>query len=203
MNWDSYYHEICVAVAKKSNCLSRSIGAILVKDKSIVATGYNGPPRDIPHCDSPERREYIISQLPPIVDDAYKQKIVYGLRSELNKCPRQILGYASGEGLSLCIAAHAERNCLINAARLGVSTLGTTLYLNTLLPCKDCLIELINAGIVEIVCEENRNYNDIDFLLLHSDIRVREFVLDWPLSLPESHSDGDALPNTSPTTPFC
>jgi len=48
--WDTYFHSICIAVASKSPCLSRKIGAILVRDKSIVATGYNGPPRGVPHC---------------------------------------------------------------------------------------------------------------------------------------------------------
>jgi len=48
--WDLYFHSICIAVASKSPCLSRKIGAILVRDHSIVSTGYNGPPRGVPHC---------------------------------------------------------------------------------------------------------------------------------------------------------
>jgi len=50
LKWDTYFHSICVAVASKSPCLSRKIGAILVKDHSIVSTGFNGPSRGIPHC---------------------------------------------------------------------------------------------------------------------------------------------------------
>ena len=50
--WDTYYNRICRAVASKSPCLSRQIGAILVKENVVVATGYNGPPRGYPHCES-------------------------------------------------------------------------------------------------------------------------------------------------------
>lgn len=49
-NWDLYFHKICEAVASKSPCLSRNIGAILVRDKSVISTGFNGPARGFPHC---------------------------------------------------------------------------------------------------------------------------------------------------------
>ena len=52
--WDKYFHEICKAVSSKSPCISRQIGAILVRDKSIISTGYNGPARGFPHCVGPE-----------------------------------------------------------------------------------------------------------------------------------------------------
>ena len=48
--WDGYFHTICEAIASKSPCLSRQIGAVLVRDKSIISTGYNGPARGFPHC---------------------------------------------------------------------------------------------------------------------------------------------------------
>ena len=48
--WDNYFHTICESVSTKSPCLSRKIGAILVRDKSIISTGFNGPARGIPHC---------------------------------------------------------------------------------------------------------------------------------------------------------
>lgn len=50
MTWDEYYLSICETVAKKSTCLSRQFGAILVRDKSIISTGYNGPARGVTHC---------------------------------------------------------------------------------------------------------------------------------------------------------
>lgn len=50
MKWDAYFFALCETVASKSPCLSRKIGAILVRDHSILSTGYNGPPRGVPHC---------------------------------------------------------------------------------------------------------------------------------------------------------
>lgn len=48
--WDEYFLEICSLVSKRSTCLRRKVGAIIVKDKRILATGYNGTPRGLPHC---------------------------------------------------------------------------------------------------------------------------------------------------------
>ncbi len=158
--WDKYFLNICKAVSVNSKCLSRKIGAILIKDNLIVSTGYNGPPKGIPHCGL--ERQAKESDF----GDTFKEM----------KCPRQLLGYKSGEGLHWCIAAHAERNCLTNASRLGISTSGTTLYLDTQIPCKDCLIELINAGVSEVVCVENKYYDNISkFIIKNSDLKVRKF----------------------------
>lgn len=125
-SWDTYFMGIAEAVGKNSKCLSRGIGAVLVKDKSIVAVGYNGPPRGVPHCRSRNNN--------------YERR-----------CPRQVQGFKSGQGLELCIAGHAERNAILNAAREGISTKGATLICHCGVPCKDCAIEIINAGIVEVV----------------------------------------------------
>ena len=48
---------------------------------------------------------------------------------------------------------HAERNAIYNAARIGVSTKGTTMYLSCGIPCVDCARGIINAGITRIFCE--------------------------------------------------
>jgi dCMP deaminase len=49
-SWDEYFLEMTKLVAKRSTCLRRSVGAVLVKDKRILATGYNGAPRGLKHC---------------------------------------------------------------------------------------------------------------------------------------------------------
>jgi len=49
-SWDEYFLEMSSLVAKRSTCLRRSVGAILVKDKRILATGYNGAPSGLKHC---------------------------------------------------------------------------------------------------------------------------------------------------------
>jgi len=50
-NLDEYFMEIAKVVSKRSTCLRRKVGAIIVKDKRILATGYNGAPSGLPHCD--------------------------------------------------------------------------------------------------------------------------------------------------------
>lgn len=157
MVWDQYFHDLCVTVAKKSPCLSRQIGAILVRDKSIVATGYNGPPRGCDHCD----RRITVQGIPQM------------------KCPRKFWGYKSGEGLEHCPAVHAEMNAVIAAARIGASTLGSTLYMNCVIPCKQCMGILINAGVKEIVVDSTDNYDDLVDFLKSSDNYpiVRKFEL--------------------------
>jgi dCMP deaminase len=49
-SWDDYFFEITRLVATRSTCLRRKVGALIVKDKRILSTGYNGAPRGLPHC---------------------------------------------------------------------------------------------------------------------------------------------------------
>ncbi len=49
-SWDEYFLEMAQLVAKRSTCLRRSVGAILVREKRILATGYNGAPSGLKHC---------------------------------------------------------------------------------------------------------------------------------------------------------
>jgi dCMP deaminase len=49
-SWDQYFMDIVELVGKRSTCLRRKVGAVLVKDKRILTTGYNGPPMGIRHC---------------------------------------------------------------------------------------------------------------------------------------------------------
>lgn len=48
--WESYFMEITRLVAKRSTCIRRAVGAVIVKDKRILSTGYNGAPSGIRHC---------------------------------------------------------------------------------------------------------------------------------------------------------
>jgi dCMP deaminase len=151
MSCDTYFLKVCNSIAKKSHCLSRNIGAILVRDNSIVSTGYNGPARGIPHCSG----------------------IIKG---GVEVCPRKAKGYPSGTHMEECPAQHAEENTISNAARLGVSVLDCTCYLNTLIPCKNCFSTLINAGIIEIVCVSLKVYDEYtQFIIDNSSIKIRTF----------------------------
>lgn len=123
ITWDEYFMEMAVLTAKRSTCLRRKVGAVIVKDKHIIATGYNGAPRGIKHCD------------------------------ERGGCMRQKMGVPSGERHELCMALHAEQNAIIQAATLGQSIEGATIYV-TNQPCAICAKMIINAGIKRIVVKE-------------------------------------------------
>jgi dCMP deaminase len=163
--WDQKFLEVCETLAKWSTCKSRKIGAILVRNNTIVSTGYNGPPRNVPHCGEPGSIHQVTSE-------------VYGIYKDKTVCPRKALGYNSGEGLHLCPAAHAEDNAITNAARLGVPTVGTTIYMNCGVPCRECLKRIINAGILEIVCVNPDDWYDnlSKFLVKEAHISVRAFL---------------------------
>ncbi|HRX14807.1 MAG: cytidine/deoxycytidylate deaminase family protein [Spirochaetes bacterium] len=49
-DWNTYFMQIAELVATRSTCIRRSVGAVIVKDKRVLTTGYNGAPRGIPHC---------------------------------------------------------------------------------------------------------------------------------------------------------
>jgi len=49
-SWDEYFLEVACLVAKRATCIRRKVGAVLVKDKQILATGYNGAPSGLKHC---------------------------------------------------------------------------------------------------------------------------------------------------------
>lgn len=117
-SWDNFYFDVARLLSTRSTCLRRQYGCVLVKDKTIISTGFNGAPRGCLHCED-------------------------------IGCPRKDL--VSGEKPELCRATHAEQNCIANAARLGVSTINTVLYIYPEdLPCPICTKILINAGVVGI-----------------------------------------------------
>jgi dCMP deaminase len=49
-SWEAYFMEIAILVAKRSTCLRRAVGAVVVKDRRILSTGYNGAPTKVRHC---------------------------------------------------------------------------------------------------------------------------------------------------------
>jgi dCMP deaminase len=97
--WDEYFMGIARLTSERSTCLRRKVGAVIVQDKHIVATGYNGAPRGIAHC------------------------------AERGGCLREELGVPSGERHELCRALHAEQNAIIQAATFGNSIEGGTIYI--------------------------------------------------------------------------
>jgi dCMP deaminase len=157
MIWQDHWMELCEVVAKKSPCLSRKIGAVIVKDNTLVSTGHNGPPRGMKHCDE---RLRLTSSHDPIVTKAIQIEKYINSGGEVDRvCPRRALGYESGEGLYLCPAVHAEVNAITNASRLGVSIVGAEMFLNSYCPCYNCLGAIINAGICRVYHTEHGYYD--------------------------------------------
>ena len=178
MEWDEWYYEICTVVAKKSQCLSRKIGAILVRDKAVVSQGYCGPPRGVRTCDERwlvDQKMLDVADFKNKVNDFTGMDDLYRMRLE-GTCPRYVaeMGFKSGEGLEWCVSGHAERNALINAARAGIATKGTIMYMDCGIPCTPCLVEIINAGIEEIVVTKENYYDESsEYLLKESGLKWR------------------------------
>lgn len=120
--WDERFMDIAIEVAKWSSCVrnGRQVGSVIVKNKRILTTGYNGAAAGITNC------------------------------RERGYCLRDKLGIASGTRAEVCYAIHAEQNAVIQAAKMGVSIDGATVYI-THQPCSVCTRILINAGIKRIV----------------------------------------------------
>ena len=117
---------IAVATRQRAECLGRHVGAVLVREGRIVATGYNGTPRGFPRCNADEQG--------------------------CHRCAHREQ-YPSGSAYDVCICVHAEQNAIVFAARHGSGTAGGTLY-TTLRPCFGCAKEAIQAGVREIVFAE-------------------------------------------------
>lgn len=77
--WDEYFMELAKVVAKRSTCLRQKVGAIIVKDKRILATGYNGAPSGMAHClDIGCEREKLK------IPSGERQELCRGLHAEQN-----------------------------------------------------------------------------------------------------------------------
>jgi len=141
--WDIHFMKEAKLWMERSKCLSRQIGAVLVQGKHVIATGYNGPPSGVPHCDRrDDTGRYMEEGIVLATSDG----------EHVNTCPRQRMGFKSGEGMEHCVAVHAEINPIMQAAREGCSTVGATLYAYCGTPCVNCMKEIIQAGIKRIVC---------------------------------------------------
>lgn len=146
---ENYYLDIAQTVATRSTCLRKSFGAIIVKNDSIVSTGYNGAPRGRKNC------------------------------SDICSCIRDELNIPRGERYELCRSVHSEANAIIAASRdqmLGSTLYMACLDSKTgeLVPgtssCAMCKRMIINAGIDKVVI---RNTPD-DFTV----VNVSEWIED-------------------------
>ena len=146
---ENYYLDIADAVLKRSTCLRRCYGAIIVKNDEILSTGYNGAPRGRKNC------------------------------TDLGRCTREELRVPSGERYELCRSVHAEANAIISAARSDIigGTLylvGRDAKTGALLPeatsCSMCRRFIINAGIERVVIRRTKT----EYAVVHVEDWIRE-----------------------------
>ena len=78
-DWDTYFMSIAHLVSTRSTCLRRQVGAVMVRDKQILTTGYNGVPRGITHC-TPENCLRSVKDIP----SGQQQELCRGLHAEQN-----------------------------------------------------------------------------------------------------------------------
>ena len=141
-SFDEYYLYIAKSVAKRSSCLRRQYGAVIVKNNRVVSTGYNGAPRGRENCD------------------------------DLGYCVREKLNIPRGERYELCRSVHAEQNAIISAPRKDMigATLymvgkdsKTGEYVENSSSCSMCKRVVINSGITKVIVRDNKNkYREID-----------------------------------------
>jgi dCMP deaminase len=112
-----YFMGIAMAVRARADCTGNRVGAVIVKDRRIVSTGYNGTPEGMPNCSE----------------------------GGCHRCANRDQ-YPSGTGYDLCICVHAEQNALLAAARFGIAVEGSTMY-TTMRPCFGCTKEMLQAHV--------------------------------------------------------
>ena len=125
---ENYYLSIAAEVARRSTCLRRQYGAVIVKNDEIVATGYNGAPRGDENC------------------------------CDVGSCWRERNNIPHGEQYEKCVAVHEEQNAIISASRRDMlgSTLYLSGFeagrpIEDATPCLICARLIKNAGIARVV----------------------------------------------------
>jgi dCMP deaminase len=127
-----YFMGIAVAVRRRADCIGNRVGAIVVKDRRIVSTGYNGTPEGMPNCS----------------------------QGGCNRCANRER-YPRGTGYDLCICVHAEQNALLAAARFGIAVEGSTVY-TTMRPCFGCTKEMLQAHVDAVYYLHDWSHPDPD-----------------------------------------
>ncbi len=143
-DWDTYFMDIAHVVARRGNCSRRKVAAVIVKDRRIISTGYNGTPRGVRNCFE-------------------------------GGCARCASDVPSGGDLGECICSHAEENAITQAAYHGIAVRDASIYV-TLNPCLMCSKMIINAGIREVIYEEEYRFSaQTKALLTEAGVALRQY----------------------------
>lgn len=144
MKHDSYYMQVAEAAASNSYAERKKVGACLVTKNQVILSGWNGTAPGMPNS-----------------CETYDESKFDGTFASINLVTRSSV-------------IHSEMNAISKAAREGVSTLDSTLYV-TLSPCVECSKMLIAAGVKEVVYKEQYRDNSGIELLKQCGIRVRQY----------------------------
>ncbi|KAM0754942.1 hypothetical protein T439DRAFT_284668 [Meredithblackwellia eburnea MCA 4105] len=134
--WDVYFMRLAQLASLRSNCMKRRVGAVIVREKRVVSTGYNGTPRGVRNCN----------------EGGCGRCNGYGDGMDPEKKSERGIAQM-GVGLDECLCLHAEENALLEVGRDRVSGGGTTgavLYCNTC-PCLRCAVRIVQCGVSEVV----------------------------------------------------
>jgi len=118
--WDQYFMDIVELVSRRSTCLRRRVGAILVRDKRILATGYNGPPAGITHCSEVGCLRDRMG-----VPSGERHELCRGLHAEQNAIIQAALHGVSTKGATIYCTNHP---CIICSKMIINSGIATFVY---------------------------------------------------------------------------
>ena len=143
-SWDSYFMKIAEDVSTRSTCLRRNVGAVIVKDKRILTTGYNGAPSGIEHC-----TESTCLRIKLNIPSGERHELCRGLHAEQNAIIQAAFHGVSVKGARIYIT---HQPCSICTKMLINSGIDTFIYRH---PYPDQLADEMadNAGIKRIAME--------------------------------------------------
>ncbi|GAA5888585.1 hypothetical protein JCM5296_001079 [Sporobolomyces johnsonii] len=151
-SWDTYFMALASLASLRSNCMKRRVGAVLVRDKRVVSTGYNGTPRGVRNC-SEGGCARCNNHGDGWGEDGDGDEEELGGAAEGNGKKGKKGMSRVGEALDECLCLHAEENALLEAGRERVSgggTDGAVLYCNTC-PCLRCTVKIVQCGVKEVI----------------------------------------------------
>lgn len=178
---DEMFMHIACSVSLRSCCLKRQVGAIIVKKgKSlnegnyILSTGCNNVPygeKSCIICYRDEKKQDSIDKI-NFCSNCGQENI--SKNSTCSKCGEKLLNNYPGKLLDICRAVHAEEEAILQAAKLGISISGTTLYTSTD-PCLLCSKKIINSGISDIIYLESYPMVQALEMLENCNVKRRKF----------------------------
>jgi len=151
-SWDAYFMALAKLAASRSTCLSRPAGCVIVRDKQVISSGYNGSMPGVPHC------------------------------SDDGECYRRKIMIKGAEKYDFCRSIHAEANAIALAAKEGLSLNGSTAYMTLFpcFSCIKLIVRagikevVYELGYESIVSERDQRWKEA---LEETHVKIRQLTL--------------------------